>query len=703
MAYTADEIACEVGMHRTSVVRKLKNIRPAYQQSNGGRPVNYYDSSVLSMFCVLDMPEPSVQVMPTELRVVDMKKENPCKNKSRILSEQLNDMLIKETYSMFMAQGDHNGLKRVCEDLIANYWLEIENDLTESGKIKNSKGKVRDCEDMQHYWYFKVINRQDKVNAGVAVRENWKLRWAEKHNFNKANARKATARYSMLEILENEGLIAPGRGAGAIWVIDGTQFDAWTDDNGKPKTFNYLMIMDGVTKLPLYVKILEDGEKISEVAEALWECVNMHGVPPLGIVADNGRAFKSKEIQAMVRAWYTPEQLEHFRRGCPIRRELYRDASGKPQRGAILYPLAKVPRAPFKASIERSFKELNRHQQTMLAVSYSGTRDSMYLTHELGTTPTVAVKHAINKQTAFLSFLHYIYFDYAVRVQPGSENLKWLKTKYKVNPTPANAWKFYGGKWEIETPKSPKGTSREESTPAPQEGNLRVLNLESESRLALNAMTAIPFFEFARADKRHKVRCGDNYVNVTHNRESHTYTSECLDARTWGKEATVVVDSYNSRRGYIFYEKEMTQKERELAKADGVVIDQSESIEFWGIGESTKISNFAQIADVRKRTSNARKAFKQEIEAYDMELMGKPFEYRTQAADNLKQLSYAESEDGFQFADCQVLDADAQPKSPKAEQLLSSENLPKGKEAFGRYEEADMLNLLDITDLMSGM
>ena len=160
MAYTASEIADIVGVHRTSVIRRLKSVQPIQKAWNGGgRPVFYYDSSVLNMFYALNMPEPNIDVIekPTG-RVVDMKtKENPCKNKSRILSEQLNDMLVKETYSMFMAQGDHNGLKRVCEDLIANYWLEIEADLIESGKIKNSKGKVRDCEDMQQYWYFKVI------------------------------------------------------------------------------------------------------------------------------------------------------------------------------------------------------------------------------------------------------------------------------------------------------------------------------------------------------------------------------------------------------------------------------------------------------------------------------------------------------------------------------------------------------------------
>jgi len=330
----------------------------------------------------------------------------------------------------------------------------------------------------------------------------------------------------------------------------------------------------------------------------------------------------------------------------------------------------------------------------MLAVSYSGTRDSMYLTHELGTTPTTAVKHALTKQESFLSFLHYMYFDYAARQQPGSEHLKWLKTKHRLSPTPANAWKFYGGKWDIK-----------ESSPLPPskgEKELSVLNLESESRLALNESTAIPFYEFARTDKRHKVRCGDNYVKVTHNKDDYMYVADFLNAKTWGEEVAVVVDSHNPRHGYIFYEIEMTEADKKLAKAEGVIMDQSEAIQYWGVGESTKINSFAQVREVRKRTSDARKAFKREIEEYDIERIGKPFEYRNQAADNLKQL---------QFADCQVLDANAQPKSPKAEQLLNSPSVEKinyveSKDGFHEFSlqgEADIANLLDITDLMSGM
>ncbi len=700
MEYTLDEIAYRTGFNKSSICRRLKNTRPVDRRSDGGRPVNYYDSSVLSLFHILDMQEPSVQVFHKEESVIVMKsKKNPCKNISRVLSQELADSLSKKTFTAYITQADRYGLKRACADTIYAYWDLIAADLAATGKECDSRGNLRDLEYMQDYWYFKVINRSDKINQGTAKRENWEKTWEEKHDYNKSNGRKATARYSMLEMLENADLIAPGRGAGLIWVIDGTQFDAFVEhENGDKKSFNYLLIMDGVTKMPLYAKALQDGEKISEVAEALWECVNIHGVPPLGIIADNGAAFKSRDIQALVRSWYTPEQLAYFESGCLIRRELYRNKDGKPQRGAILYPLAKVPRAPFKALLERTFREINRHQSSILAASYIGTRDSKAVTHELGTTPTEALRLAPTKTEAWKSFLWFIYFNYSTRLQPGSEWLSYVKTKYKVKPSPAEAWKFYGGKLAISEEKTDscirrngKSTGGNDSTE--EKMQIGKVDIQSEARLVLNEEQAIPFYEWAKADKkRHKVTCKDNYVAVTHNKESHTYNSECLGMQMWGKEVIVVVDSYNSRRSYIFAEKELSPKEKQLAKQDNIVLDQSECLQYLGEGFSTLINDFAQVRDVRKRNSDSRKRYAKEIEAFDAKMLdGEGYELKNHKVE------------AGQYAEYQVLDADVQPNSPLAGQLLSSENLPKGKEAFGRYEEADVMNLLDITDLMDTM
>lgn len=50
--YTSDELAAAMGITRTSVQRRIKNagIEPVKQVSNGGRPLSYYGSEVLSIF-----------------------------------------------------------------------------------------------------------------------------------------------------------------------------------------------------------------------------------------------------------------------------------------------------------------------------------------------------------------------------------------------------------------------------------------------------------------------------------------------------------------------------------------------------------------------------------------------------------------------------------------------------------------------------
>ncbi len=50
--YTSDELAKAIGITRTSVQRRIKNagIKPIKQVSNGGRPLSYYGSEVLSVF-----------------------------------------------------------------------------------------------------------------------------------------------------------------------------------------------------------------------------------------------------------------------------------------------------------------------------------------------------------------------------------------------------------------------------------------------------------------------------------------------------------------------------------------------------------------------------------------------------------------------------------------------------------------------------
>lgn len=664
------DIISEVGISQQAVSKRLKNIQPVQGEYRGGRPVNFYkEEDIALIFPQLRYRAPKLFDEPIE-KVIEVKKPNPCKNKHRILPEKLEKKLIDATYDRYLAQGDRRGLRMTCYTTIFDYWDEI------IPHVINRK-KPMTMEGFQHYWYNSVINRSDKVNDGIAKQENWVVRWEQKHTVNKANANKATADYETLKIMEGEKLIGQGFGAGSVWVIDGTQFDAWVDYKGKKRTFNYICIMDGVTKMPLYVQVLYNGETIKEVAAALWRCVNMYGVPPLGIVADNGRAFKSKDIQAMVRSWYTPEQLDNFKK-CPFRREMFRTING-PQTDPIIYPLARAPRFVFKAPLERSFKELNRHQQERLAISYIGTRDSQYLTHELGTTPTVALKNALPLEDCWYDFMHTTYTDFINRRQPGSKNLGLLDKKYKLPPTILNAWLLYGGKFNIEN---------------------GILEMSAAGMYEL-PKKALAYAHYAMSDKKHKVKCGDNWASIVHNGETCVYTSDDLGFRTAGKEVTVVQNLSNSRYCWLFNVKEMTKAEKEKAKSDNIIINQASLIEYIGEGRITTIDSLDQVAEVRQRLNQSRKQFKKDIQALDAE---RAADVKTinKASEKLNSIKYAE----YEVIDSDIMQQTQAPRISPSAELLLNEGMISASETIEiikqNHASASKKKITDISHLYKG-
>lgn len=609
--YTAQDLSRKTNMSLRAVQRRLQKVTPVGYIPTSGSSYKVYDRSVEDLFPQLKFAYPEVIKNESATKVIECKmKDNPCKNKSRVISEQLTNNMIDRTKDDFLDQGDPNGLVRVCNKVVAEYWWKIEAELIESGKITNAKGELRTLESFQHYWYFKVINRSDKINQGVAIRNNWKQLWNSCHKVNETNGKMRTLRYSLLEMLEKKGLIGKGKGAGLIWVMDGTKFDAWTKgENGKPKSFNYLAIFDGVTKMPLYLRMLENGEKIVDVAEALWECVQLHGVPPLGIVADRGLAFKSREIQALVTSWYTPEQLKNFEI-CPFRNYFFGDGKGKPQRGAILYPLGKIPRSPIKACAERAFHSLNHHQQTNLAVSYCGTRDSLHLTHEIGSYPVEAVKHMLTSTESFKDFLHYVYTEYVNMVQPGSELLGYIEKQYKLRATPLEAWKFYGGDWALsETEIKVRGTEMLEM-----------------------ADTGYAYYQYATATKRHTVTSGQGGASVAHNKETFNFLGDVFSIDLQGKPICVVIDSaIGSKRGFVFIEHPCKDSD------DKVIVNKASTLEYRGEAINAMIRDFD---DVKPMKTLARKVRSNYNAALDKAKGGKK-PYKNLAESNLHSLEYA--------------------------------------------------------------
>ena len=672
------EIVSTIGISQQAVSKRLKTISPTQWEYRGGRPVNLYkEEDIVSIFPQM---QHSLPVLYNKVeKIIDVKRENPCKGKFRILPEKLTNKLIDITYSEYINYGDRNGLRRAAHVTIDNHFNEIYPHISERKDNNN-------LESFQEYWYSKVINRSDKINKGVAILNNWKNKWDQEHQVNKSNGDKATARYDMLKLMENEGLVGAGYGAGSIWVIDGTQFDAWVEYEGQKKTFNYLCIMDGVTKMPLYLQVLHDGETIKDTAIALWNCANMYGVPELGIVADNGKAFKSKDIQAMVRSWYTSEQLEGFKT-CTFRREMFRTVKG-PQTGAIIYPNAKMPRFAYKSGLERSFKELNRHQQERLAISYIGTRDSQYLTHELGTTPTVALQHALPLKNSWEDFLDYVYTKYINQAQPGSMYLQHLNKAHKIPPTILNAWKFYGGEFSLEIDSETKSKKLTMKIPNSYELSER----------------AYAYMQYAVSDKKHKVTCGDNYASVIHNGETHTYISESLGSNTAGKVVTVVPDNNNPRYAYIFNVRELSPADKEKVKQGKIIINQAELVEYIGAGKSTTIESIAQIAEVRQACTESRRRFKKDVKEFNKKTIGSAYKPINTAISEPNKLEYAE----FELLDSklpalsankELPHAEASHYSPDAELIINGGAIVNKNETIDECKNNRSSASIDLTDL----
>lgn len=302
MFLTVEEIADRLGVSRQAVARRA-DVLARYevrQASFGGRPRKYYSVEVLREFGVnvnniIMLPKAEEKPTPELKR---KRARNSSIGKPRVISEELEARLKSLALRLYLEQSRRDNIYRCVEAAVAELWRFIEKEAAHHTP-----------QSFSLYFYMHRVMRKTNHFVGYAHSENWYLRWDEAHRKNKFNASLPTNRWDYVSLFEDAGLIGKGYGAGLIWSVDATQFDAWIDDGGKPRAMSFMMVLDGVTAMPLYMDWLERGETIEETARLLWRCVELHGKPPLGIVFDNGAAFRSKEIQAMVRSWYTPGEL----------------------------------------------------------------------------------------------------------------------------------------------------------------------------------------------------------------------------------------------------------------------------------------------------------------------------------------------------------------------------------------------------------
>jgi|GEM_PF-1460499 len=527
---TAYDIADIAGMTMQGVYLRLKNQGNKYIRdfkSNGGRGGRHqklYDKSVLDLFPQARLYQ---QKEAEEKPKLSTRRNYNGRGKNRYISEALEIKIKNTSYNYYLNQARRDNIELCTRWAVQDYWIDIQNEL-------KSKEKYLEFEKFLWYFYSKRITRKDGYWVGYAHKEKWQQSWDSTHRVNELNGKLPTNSYSYIELFEDVGLIGEGFGAGLIWIADATQFDVWVDKDGKKQTISYLMIIDGITGMPLYLHLLEKGESIQDISKAFAECLNIHGKPAMGVLMDNGAAFRSAELRNYIKSWYMPEEIERFKKWS-FRKKLFGG-----QTEPYLYPLARIPRYPFKAKIERMFDEINRHQSECYPLSYIGTRDSRHLTHEIGSYPTIALLNAPNYQKAFENFLSWVYTEFINRIQNSS--LNYFAKKYKQKSTILNAWQFYGGKFELNDFQVDTLNSCKQ---------LHLLSAPTENQNSIPEISRIfELYATCPEEKKHKIQAGLGFVNFAEDNIRYNIQCEKL-AEFVGRPVIAILDS---NKAYLFKE-----------------------------------------------------------------------------------------------------------------------------------------------------
>lgn len=440
---TADEIACKLNISVRAVQKRFKSRFDIIvkQESKGGRPFYVYDplKAYAEYGCRMrtdgELERLSVYPMLPNMNneEIELKPTRKARNDKHILRRKdINETQLEELKEIikhnYLNQALKNNLYRIVFDTLKSYFPD-----------KNQA----EIEDLHQYIYKRYLTIKNASALGAWWSENWQGLWESKWKVNQMNAKNPMNTWGLFEIFENAGWTGKGFGANLFWVIDGTQFDAWVRvwDEEKQKevvrTVNMLVIMDGITGMPLWARPLQNGESISAAASTVMECISIYGAPRFGFILDNGKAFRSERFKSFLRAVcptgdFTVNELKALKTIFPK------------SEAPIYYPLAKMPRYVFKAKLERLFEELNKYPALVCPRSYQNGTESRLISLELGTTPVIAQKSAPDFFAIFYGFAKHMLTEFAERSNLGVSRYFRQKGLLSVR-SPLAAFEYYGG------------------------------------------------------------------------------------------------------------------------------------------------------------------------------------------------------------------------------------------------------------------
>lgn len=408
--YTAAQIASLVNVSERSVQRRsgiddyLIGTLPG-----GGRPAKVYDPQVLTIF---GKEAPAAMIQPE--RVHKVRSDRGC---PRTCGIEEWDAVLNRTQGLYMANAQPN-LRMACEHALQQ--------LKQEGvPVTQTPAQV-----------YSKLTRRSKDNSRETspfYLENWEL--LHETTWRKKNTALAlpTLYYDWQSIFESENLAGPGYGAMRFWSMDGHKGDVWTTDaTGKSKFAYFIYIRDGLTGFPLHVEEV-DSESSMSVIRALVRCMLKHRrVPDLGIAMDNAVSSMTHQALGVISSMLDPIAWEYAQR-YP---EIY-GTSGSP----IIRNLPNIPKAPLKAAIERSFKQMkDEHDAPRFPRVYQGGNRSEAV--QLGVNNRPALHLAPSTDEYFQSLERWITSDYITRERPDQFP---LLVERGLPPTIDEAFAIYGG------------------------------------------------------------------------------------------------------------------------------------------------------------------------------------------------------------------------------------------------------------------
>lgn len=591
---TCEEISLKLGISARAVRKRNLAKYIVSTASFGGRPKIFYSDDVLQEFNIFPENQ-QIQIAPTQQFIQNSSKikvpeyqmnekqqrkraKNTSAGKSRVIAPELESKIKTLTLTYYLQQARKKNIRYCVELACKDLWSLI------------SKETEKDLESFAWYFYNKRVKNKSSQYVGYAHTESWYTLWEQKHDVNKYNTSLPTNRWHYLELFKDAGLIAKGFGAGSLWVCDGTQFNAWIDDNGKAKTMSYLCIIDVLTGMPLYEDFMQNGESICDVSRILWECAQIHGKPKFGIILDNGSAFRSPAVKNLIRSWYHKYELEDFKNN-NFRKTLFGG-----QTEPYIFPLAKIPRYPFKAYIERNFDKQDLFVAEEMALSYIGTRDSRKTSNELGSTPNKGVAARVPKGKAFELFLTWIYTDLIHR---NEAKLSFLKRE-GLSSSVAECWRYFGGELYL-------GDGFENIQIAAKQ--IKIYNENKEF-----SENAKYFAEYGMCGNIKKIKANNGHLTLIHNKVQYNFISEFLDISLINRKVSVVLRE-NENEALIFLEYDPNRADARTPDKD--------SIYFVGIAQNAVINSVESLENVKQNTTKVRNIVNKNIKDFSENLAGK--------------------------------------------------------------------------------